>query len=80
MKKSITSGLDDLQAKEITAEYQSSATLRKRLVELLEKKSELAYKERIKNTTYESPNWGFIQADGVGYERAIFEMIALISE
>lgn len=80
MKTSITAGLSPADEFNVKGEYLGSPVLRKRLVELLLKKQEQSYKERISKTTYESPNWGLIQADGVGYERAINELISLISD
>ena len=34
---------------------------------------------RLKDS-YDSPNWAFLQADQRGYERAMYEVIALIIE
>lgn len=79
MKTSITSGLNDLQASEIKSEYQGSSMLRKRLVELLIKKQEISLKKRRKIDIYDSPNFALLQADQIGYERAIDELIELIS-
>lgn len=80
MKTSIKAGLSPAEALNVEEEYLGSPSLRKRLVELLREKQERSYNERISKTTYESPSWGFIQADGVGYERAINELISLISD
>lgn len=80
MKTSITAGLSPVDAKTIKEEYLGSASLRKRLVELLIKKQEKSYEERISKSSYDSPNWSLVQADGVGYERAMQEIISLISE
>lgn len=79
MKSSITSGLDDLQASEIVSEYQGSQMLRKRLVELLLRKQENSLAKRRKEDIYDSPNFALIQADQIGYERAISDVITLIS-
>lgn len=78
MKTSITAGLKGVEASDIEAEYLGSPALRKRLVELLMKKQNESYKKRISESSYDSPNWDRYQADGVGYERAINEIISLI--
>lgn len=80
MKTSILAGLKGLEAQNVKEEYLGSPTFRKRLVELLVKKQEKSYEERISKTSYDSPNWSLVQADGVGYERALQEVISLISE
>lgn len=79
MKASLTAGLNASEAKIIKEEYLGSPSFRKRLTELLIKKQEQSYNERISKTTYDSPNWSLVQADGVGYERAINDVISLIS-
>lgn len=80
MKSSIKAGLSPVEARNVEEEYLGSPSLRKRLVELLRTKQEQSYNERISKTTYESPNWALVQADGVGYERGIKELISLLSE
>lgn len=80
MKTTLTKGLEPLQAKEITIEYLGSQALRKRLVGLLIEKQELLRKNRVSESTYESPNWAYLQADLVGYHRALNEAISLLSD
>lgn len=79
MKTSITSGLSPLEASEIESEWAGSSLVRKRLVAVLKGKQELMLKKRRSEDNYESPNWALSQADGVGYERAISEVISLLS-
>lgn len=78
MKTSITAGLSHSDANNVKGEYLGSPVLRKRLVELLKERQEKSYNERISKNAYDSPNWSLIQADGVGYERAINELISLL--
>jgi hypothetical protein len=78
MKTAIKAGLSVEKKKEIEAEFNGSAFLRERLEHLLKKKIDAARTEcRVKNT-YDSPNWALVQADAVGYERALEEVISLI--
>lgn len=79
MKTSLTSGLNDAQASEIKNEYLGSPLLRKRLVELLVKRQATSLKKRRGEDIYDSPNFALLQADQIGYERALDEVIALIS-
>lgn len=79
MKTSLISGLNDLQRSEIISEYQGSQLLRRRLTELLEARQKKCLDKRRKEDAYDSPNWGFLQADSIGYERALNEVIQLIS-
>lgn len=78
MKTVITSGLKGQEAAIVREEYLSSPSLRKRLVELLIKKQEHSYNERISKSAYDNPNWSLLQADQVGYERAMKEVISLL--
>lgn len=78
MKASWVTGLDAKQKDEISGEYTASAMLRRRLVSMLEKKQKSAYEKTLKEDAYDSPNWGFKQADSVGYQRAIAEIMELL--
>lgn len=78
MKTSILAGLEGEEKKNVEGEYLSSPLLRKRLTELLLTKQRKAYEDRISKSSYDSPNWAALQADGIGYERAINEIIALL--
>lgn len=66
------------QRSEIRQDYLKSLPARLRLKELLEDKIESARSARRGNSSYDSPNWALLQADSIGYERALFEVISLI--
>lgn len=78
MKKSWTEGLDVDLAKEIRGDFTSSHLVRKRLKELLEDKIRVSHKNSLTKDGYEIANWALKQADQVGYERAINDVIDLI--
>lgn len=80
MKKSWTVGLDDQVASDITLSFKSSSLMRNRLKDLLLDKSKQSNTTARSKTTYSNPNWAYLQADNVGYERALHEIIELISE
>ena len=79
MKASLTKGLDKDEAKEITMSFASSLIVRKRLIHLLESRIEEGRRVTSGKELYESPNWAMRQADQIGYERAMRELISLLS-
>lgn len=78
MKTSWTQGLKKESADAITASFQASGSLRERLTILLKKKEESNKQKMRSAANYEAPNWAFMQADAIGYERALNEVISLI--
>lgn len=79
MKTVLTKGLDDTRAEELEQDFRASAFLRERLTAVLTQKVESLRREVRQKETYLSPSWAYIQADYIGYERAIYEVISLIS-
>jgi len=80
MKASWTVGLTPELTKEVRMDYAGSATLRKRLKEMLMDKINSSRTVLLSQEGYESPSWGYRQADGIGYERALKHVISLISD
>lgn len=80
MKISWTKGLDKEQALDVRGNYKEALVMRRRLVVLLKDKAEASAKAGRTKELYESPNWAYLQADARGYERAISDIIDLISE
>ena len=80
MKTVWTAGMDADASTEITSDFKSAQTLRKRLDEILTNKINACREECLSKTKYESPSWAYTQADAVGYERALKEVISIISE
>lgn len=79
MKTVLTKGLSKDKAEELEADFKASAFLRERLSAILEDKVDALRREVRQKTKYESPSWAYVQADYIGYERAIYELISLIS-
>lgn len=77
MKTLWTSGLDERDAQEIELSFKASARLRKRLIEICEKEAKNAY--QLSRDQYDSPNWQMLQADSIGYRRALEKIISIIS-
>jgi len=78
MKSSWTQGLSPEQAIEIKKDFKGCFPTRKRLVKLLEDKISTSQKSSISKDLYASPNWSFVQADNIGYQRALNDVISLI--
>lgn len=80
MKIRWTQGLDNELSRDIKESYKDSKVLRKRLTTMLQDIIEEKRKGQVLEALYDSPNWSYIQADRVGYERAIRDIIELISD
>lgn len=80
MKISWTKGLTKEKREEVEEAFSRGALLRRRLKELLEDKIEDERKKIRSEVLYDNPNWAYRQADAVGYERALNDIISLIYE
>lgn len=80
MKQSWVKGVTPERVAIIKADYVGSAGARIRLVEMLNDKIRVSTTLKRKKEGYDSPNWAYAQADMIGYERAISEVISLISD
>lgn len=78
MKTSLVAGLTKEKATEVRSEFIHSVHLRERLIDVLNVKKASLRSEVTSKTSYESPSWAFFQADAIGYERAIDEVISLL--
>lgn len=78
MKKSLTTGLNATEEKDVRDEFASSAALRGRLIKLMLDKRDYAITQNISDKNYDSPNWAYKQADLVGYMRALEEISDLL--
>lgn len=79
MKVNWIAGLkDEARKKEIRQSFTASLVMRKRLMELLEKKMRESWTSSISEDSYDAPNWALKQADARGYERAMKEIMSLV--
>lgn len=78
MKQVWTQGLEDQLSKDVTQNYKESAVMRRRLRTILDGKIDDLHASACSKSLYDSPNWQFHQADKMGYERALRELIELI--
>lgn len=80
MKTIWTKGLNKDEADEIRQIYSGNARLRARLKDILTEKANSRRERSLSEESYVQANWAYQQADAIGYERAINEIISLISE
>lgn len=80
MKTSWTKGLSEEKALLTKRTFEESIALRKRLKEMLEEKIVSSRNEAMSKDLYDNVNWVYRQADSVGYQRAITEIISIISD
>lgn len=80
LKTCWTAGLEKGLADELRRNYKESLVMRRRLSKLLEDRADASVKNSRSKLLYENPNWALLQADQRGYERAMTEIIELISE
>jgi hypothetical protein len=78
MKTSWTKGLSAQEILDIESAYKASTLIRKRLVDILKEKSEGNKRNARGKVGYDNPNWAYLQADSVGYERALHDLIDLL--
>ena len=80
MKTCWTRGLESDVHPEMKQLFKESLVIRERLRVLLEEKIEESVKESRSKANYASAAWPYKQADHRGYERALAEIISIISE
>lgn len=79
MKSSIVKGMNEREADEMRQSFAAGAFLRKRIRELLLEKSDISVAASRSKDGYSNPNWAYLQADAVGYQRAMHEVISLLT-
>lgn len=80
MKQSWVKGVLAENIAIIKEDYVASAGARARLVDILMDKIRVSTTVKLQKEGYLSANWAYAQADTIGYERAIYEVISLISD
>jgi hypothetical protein len=80
MKQTWVNNLSEDEAVVIRQEYIAAALLRRRLTALLTDKIDTNRSTSRNKSEYEKPAWPYLQADAMGYERAVVEVISLLSD
>lgn len=75
-----TTGMAKELADEVRRNYKESLVMRRRLAKLLKDYADTSTKNSRSKLLYENPNWALLQADQRGYERAMMEILELISD
>ena len=78
MKTSWTKGLTGQAREEMERGLTASFYVRERLALILKEKIHSRRVKRVSEELYASPSWALMQADAVGYERAMNEVISLL--
>jgi hypothetical protein len=79
MKNSWCKGLEDDAKEQMKGYFGSSVLLRERLEHILNEKIRVRGSNVIALEEFDKPSWAYKQADRNGYERAMLEIIELIS-
>lgn len=64
--------------KDIRSSYTESFIIRKRLTQMLDDKIDGKMKTAMSNDAFDSPSWAFLQAESIGYAKAMQEIIKLL--
>lgn len=78
MIDSWTRNLEAQLAIDITQNFKESGVMRRRLKQMLLDKIEETRSTNLTRDKYDSPNWAYLQADAVGFERALKYLITVI--
>ena len=70
--------MDPDRKQEIRQSFAAAIVMRKRLLEILEKKRKASWEASVDENGYDCANWALKQADARGYERALREISKLI--
>ena len=79
MKTVWTAGLKPEQSDELRRDFGASAMLRERLEAIITEKIETRRRVTRGAEQYDNASWAYLQADAIGYERALVEIVSLIS-
>jgi len=78
MKTNWLTGLDADKKKDLTAQFNASVLLRERLSKLCINLTNAQRNKSLTLTNYDEPNWALKQADLIGYERAMKDIVNLL--
>lgn len=64
--------------KDLRASYTESLIIRKRLAQILEAKFDSRMKATMSNDGFDSPSWAYLQAESIGYAKALKEIMSIL--
>ena len=77
--KAWTANLPSQEADELVKLLGEASRVRERLTSILDQRIEGSVSEQLKKSAYDCPNWAYAQADAIGYQRALREVIELLA-
>lgn len=77
MKTVITTGLSPEKKKDVESSFNAAKAFRERLTVILQKKADDS-RSNSRKKDYSDASWAYSQADAIGYERALFQVISLL--
>ena len=80
LPSSLLKGMDSEEKESFIQGYLSCGIIRETLADFLHSKISSSHKESESKSTYDSPSWSELQADGNGYRRALREVINLLDQ
>lgn len=78
LKQSLSRGLTPEQALIVKQEFSASPALRAQLAKIIDDKINTLENASIAKASYDSPAWGYLQADANGAKRALKEIKSII--
>lgn len=66
------------EEKDVRSNYAESFIVRKRLAAILDAKFETKLKNSMSNDNFDSPSWAFLQAEAIGYAKALKEIMSIL--
>ena len=78
--KSWTTGLSPEEAKELNYKLKNSGTVLSRLSSILDQRLKNSADTQLSQSNYNSPSWALQQADSIGYQRAMKEVMTFLQE
>lgn len=75
-----TTGLSKNEKKELEYAINNSSVVFNRLRHILDQRLEASIADQHSQLKYETPNWPLLQADYIGYQRAIKDLLTFFKE
>lgn len=78
--KTWTANLSGNEKEELVSQLKACQPVLDRLSSILDQRTEASVSKQLSSVTYESPSWALVQADAIGYQRALKEIRELLKE
>ena len=78
--KDWTQGLSEEDSREVVQKLKQAEFVLTKLSDILDQRVRSSVNGQRSQSNYDSPSWALLQADKIGYQRALTEVIELIRE